>query len=127
MLIKIICIFFIIAVSETANGFFRVKFLNKKFGHKKSKIISFFSGSSIIAFVLWNTISWMAPENINQSLLIGIILAFLMISYDLIIGRFVFKFSWQMILKDFDFRKGNLLSFGMIFIFVFPTILFLIR
>ena len=35
-------------------------------------------------------------------------------------GRLVFRASWQRLASDFDFRKGGLLSIGMLILFAAP-------
>lgn len=39
-----------------------------------------------------------------------------MMAFELGVGRFVFKFSWKWLLNEFNFFKGRLLLFGMLFL-----------
>jgi hypothetical protein len=125
MLIKLLIGFVLIALVETLNGIFRVKFLSKKLGIKKEKILSFVLGSFFILLLNLILIPWIAPQSLSESFLIGFIWMSFMIAYDLYVGRVLFKLSWERILEDFNIFKGNLLGFGMILIFIFPSVLFI--
>jgi hypothetical protein len=126
MLIKIVLGFILIALVETLNGIFRVKFLSKRLGIKKAKIVSFVLGSFFILLLNLILIPWIAPQNLSESLLVGFVWMGLMIGYDLYVGRVLFKLSWGRILEDFSIFKGNFLGFGMILILLLPPIIYII-
>lgn len=126
MLIKIVLGFMLIALVETLNGIFRVRFLSKKLGVKKAKIVSFVLGSFFILLLNLILIPWIAPQSLSESFFIGFVWMSLMIAYDLYVGRVLFKLSWGKILEDFNLFKGNLLGIGMFMIIVLPPILYII-
>lgn len=125
-LIKVFLGFILIALAETFNGIFRIKFLSKKLGVKKAKISSFLLGSTIILILNLILLPWIAPDNITDAFLIGFMWMSLMIAYDVYVGRVLFKITWRKIIEDFNIFKGNLLGIGMIFILILPVSIFLI-
>jgi hypothetical protein len=126
MLIKIVLGFILIALVETLNGIFRVKFLSKKLGVKKAKIVSFVFGSFLILLLNLLLVPWIAPQSLSESFFIGFTWMSLMVAYDLYVGRVLFKLSWGKILEDFNIFKGNFLGFGMFMIIALPSILYII-
>ena len=127
MIIKTLLIWILIACGEILNGNFRVRFLQKRFGQKRAKQMSFISGSIIIFIICWFSLPWINPSTIDDCFIIGLIWMILMACVDIYFGRYVFHYKWETILDDFDLRKGNLLSLGMIFLFFCPSIVFISR
>ena len=127
MLLKTIAVWVMIAAAEVLNGNVRVRYLQLKFGQHRGKRISFFSGVLLFSTISWIFIPWIGPGSILECLAIGSIWVFLMTALDVYFGRFVFRYSWQKIMDDFNPGKGNLLSLGMILLFFCPTLVFLLR
>jgi hypothetical protein len=46
-----------------------------------------------------------------------------MLCYDIGLARFVFRMPYSRIAADFDIRKGNLLSVGMLILFATPILI----
>lgn len=117
----------LIAVAETGNGIFRVAFLSARLGRKKALLVSFLSGSVVILALNWFLLAWLEPKSISDCLIIGMCWAVLMVTYDVMIGRYAFGYSWQRILADFDLRQGNLLSLGIALILLAPCGLYVLQ
>ncbi|MGP2657519.1 hypothetical protein ACOJTA_10795 [Malaciobacter sp. WC5094] len=124
MIFKIILGFIIIAFIETLNGIFRIKVLNKSFTKKLSKFISFILGSILIFLINLFYIPILSISSQEEAFFIGFTWALLMILYDVFVGKFMFKMSWENIADDFDILKGNLLSLGIILIVFMPIFVF---
>ncbi len=116
-----------IALIETANGIFRVRFLAARLGRKKALLVSFFSGSFCILVLSWLLLAWLEPQSIRECLIIGLCWAGLMVAYDVMIGRYAFGYSWKRILADFDLRQGNLLTLGIALILLAPYLLYVLQ
>jgi hypothetical protein len=125
MVFKVIVSFLVLAVAETLNGIFRIRYLNKKVGKKTAKLFSFLIGLSIVFFLNIVLVQWIEPRNAQEALFIGLFFALGMITYDLYVGKVLFKMSWEKVLDDFNAFKGNLLLFGMISLAVMPYIVFI--
>jgi hypothetical protein len=127
MILRAILIGLIIAAGEVVNGNIRVRYLQRKLGRKKSRWISFFSGTTIFSIIAWLLLPWVNPENLLQCLLVGTIWVIVMTMLDLYVGRFVFKIPWKKILDDFNPRKGNLLGIGLLLLLCCPSAIFLLQ
>ncbi|MFP3459087.1 hypothetical protein R0J89_22820, partial [Psychrobacter sp. SIMBA_152] len=55
---------------------------------------------------------------------VGFVWLTIMLSLDIVVGRYLFKYKWQKILDDFNLFRGNLLSVGMLLLFISPCLVF---
>jgi len=56
----------------------------------------------------------LTPTGRGELLAVGAAWTGLMLGFDLWFGRWVFRFPWQRIARDFDLRRGGLLGLGML-------------
>ena len=112
------------AVGEVINGNIRVRYSTKKFGRRRAKTISFYSGTLILFFLCWIFLGWISPSDQFDCFIIGGIWASMLLVLDLYFGRYVFKLGWDKILDDLNPLKGNLLTIGLIFILFCPYVVF---
>lgn len=117
--------FILIGLIETVNGIFRIKVLFKYFERSIAKRLSFLLGLLLIIVINILLIPWIKPKNVFDAIYIGFIWATLMMIYDIFVGKFLFKLSWKNIINDFNIFEGNLLSYGILSIIIFPTLVFL--
>lgn len=122
LLLKAALIWVGIALAETLNGIFRMKLLNRRLGDRGARRVGVFTGSILIFLVGWFTMPWIGPSSLPESLAVGACWLVLMLAFDIGFGRLVFRVSWKRIASDFDLRKGNLLTLGMIFLFLTPLL-----
>jgi hypothetical protein len=127
MLTRALIVWLFIAVGEIINGNIRVRCLQRKYGKYRAKQISFFSGTAIFSTIIWFSLSWVAPTNLNQCFLLGLLWMLLMAAVDIYFGKFVFRYSWQKIADDFNPKKKNLLGVGMALLFFCPAAVFLLQ
>lgn len=114
----------LIAAGEVVNGNIRVRVLTQRFGKKRARKISFFSGLFIIYSIAWFVMPWVSPVSLRECLLVGLVWLLMLLCLDIYFGRYVFRFKWRRIMDDFDPRKGNLLGVGMVLLFLCPAILY---
>ena len=124
MLIKSLLIGLLIALGEVVNENIRVRVLHKRFGLKRAKLISFFSGIAIIFLICWFLLPWIAPKDNTDCYLVGFSWLAVMLCLDIYFAKYVFKLKWNKIFDDFNLFKGNLLTVGMAFLFFSPIIVF---
>jgi len=127
MIIKILLIWLIIAFAETIQGILRIKYVSRKIGEPLARKLGVVTGSIIILLIGWFAIPWIEPSTVLDCLIIGIIWLFLMVSFDVILGRYIFHFSWKRIVSDFNIFRGNFLVIGMAVLFFTPIIIALVR
>ena len=119
---KTFIIFTLIATLEVLHGILRARFLAPRVGDLKSRQIAVFTGCTIIYLVAWHSMDWIAPESVFDSFKIGFIWFLSMITFEFLLGHYVFGFSWRWLMSDFNIFKGRLLAIGMIFLWMAPYI-----
>ncbi len=125
LLIKTIAAFILIILSEMVNGTLRVRYLVKRYGKPKALVISFILGSVMVIVWSFVTVPLIAPESLGEAWIIGAVWASMMTAADIYIGRRFFKLSYPAIMRDFDPRSGNLLTFGIILLLCMPAIVWM--
>lgn len=119
---KGLLIFCLIAFVEVLHGIFRAKIIARLVGDFKSRQIGVLSGSILIIIISYFSISWIGPSTIKEALFVGAEWFWLMLLFELSLGRYVFKFSWKRLFADFNLKKGGLLGIGMLVLFLAPLI-----
>ena len=120
MIFKALVIWMLIAAAEVLHGVLRVSLLNRRLGAHHSRQIGVFTGSVIILIISWLTVPWLGASTNGQLFGIGCLWLVLMLAFEIAFGRLVFRASWKRLASDFDFRKGGLLSIGMLILFAAP-------
>jgi len=69
-------------------------------------------------------VPWIGITNSNGLLLIGMILASFMALFDIILGRYIIKQKWSVVLSDFNILNGNFLLIGLIGMIFLPLLAF---
>jgi len=124
MLLKALAIGLLLALGEIINGNIRVRVLHRLYGQRRAKTLSLLSGIAIIFAITWLALPWVTPTNYLDCLKLGLVWLMIMLSLDIFVGRYLFKYKWQRIFDDFNLFKGNLLSVGMLILFICPSLVF---
>lgn len=111
-----------LAAVETLHGIIRNGVIAPRVGTKRAKRWSVISGSLLAFGVCYGWAPVVGIRAIAPLLLIGILLATFMAAFDMLLGRYVIKLKWRVILKDFDPRQGNYLSIGLGLLILMPAI-----
>ena len=127
LIFKSLAIGLLIALGEVLNGNIRVRLLHRRFGKKRAKLISFFSGTVIIYSICWLTLPWLAPSSQLDCLKIGSVWLIIMLALDIYFGKYVFRMKWQKVWEDFNPVKGNMLGVGMLLLFASPVVIFILQ
>ena len=109
-----------LASVETLHGIARSIFVVPRIGNKRAKQYSVISGTLLALAVCYIMVPWLNINVVYQLILIGLVLAVFMASFDIILARFVVKMKWESIINDFNPVKGNYLIFGMISLIIIP-------
>ena len=119
---KSVIVCFFIMFIEMIHGILRARFLAPHVGDFKSRQIGVFTGSILILLIAYFTLSWINPINSTDAFFIGLIWFIGIFIFEMIVGHYVFKFSWKWIINDFNFFKGRLMILGMIVLALAPMI-----
>ena len=120
-------IWLLIAAAELLHGILRVRLLNRRVGDHRARQIAVFTGSGIILLISWFAVPWLGASTTGQLIFVGFLWLALMLTFEIAFGRLVFRASWQRIAADFNFRKGGLLSIGMLVLLIAPVLLAKLR
>jgi len=120
MLLRALTIWCVIALVEVLQGVVRVRLLNRRVGDHRARQIGVVTGSILILAIAWLTLPWLGATTQLELLGVGLLWMLLMLALDVAFGRWVFRFSWQRIARDFDPRQGGWLSFGMVLLLYAP-------
>lgn len=114
VIIKVICICVVMAVTETAHGILRTRYVSPRIGHGRAKRLSVISGSLLGFGVCYLMVPWTGVVDRTALLFMGTAIAAFMLLFDIVIGRYVFKMSWKTVLADLDVFHGGFLPLGLL-------------
>ena len=110
----------LIALVEVGHGVLRARFLTPRVGDFRSRQLAVLTGSLLIGLITFFAFTWIGFKNPNQAFQIGLMWFFLMFCFEMILGHYVFRFSWKWLFSDFNIFKGRLLIIGMVFLALAP-------
>lgn len=122
MLLRALLACLVIALAETGHGILRVRLLNRRVGDHRARQIGVGTASLIILGIAWLIVPWISPASLGDALAVGGLWLGGMLAFEVSLGRFVFHASWDRILSDFDLRRGGLLGFGLLVLFLAPLL-----
>ncbi|MEW6125828.1 MAG: hypothetical protein AB1757_02085 [Acidobacteriota bacterium] len=117
-----IVIWLLIIFAETLHGTARTLLLEPVVGDFRARQITVFTGIAIIFLITYAFIRWLRATTVRQLLSVGWLWVGLTVSFEIFLGRVVFKFSWERILSDYHPAKGGLLAIGMLAMALSPLI-----
>lgn len=122
MLQRALLVWMVIALAEVLHGILRIRVLNRRVGDHRARQIAVGTGSLLILTITWLTLPWIAPATTHDALAVGTLWLVTMLAFEISLGRFVFHATWAKIGADFDLRRGGLLGFGMLVLFLAPLL-----
>jgi len=122
LLLRAFLAWVLIAAAEVIQGILRLRLLNRRVGDHRARQIGVVTGCVLILAIAWSTLPWIGARSWPELIGVGFLWFFLMLTFDLVFGRLVFRAPWTRIAADFDPRRGNLLGFGMLFVFAAPLL-----
>lgn len=112
--VKIMGFYVLVASCETLNGIARTVYLNKRLGILTAKRISMLPALLLCLVVCYFYVPVTGITTNKGLLLLGVSLSLFMLMFDIVMGRFVAKVAWSVILDELNIFKGNLLGLGMV-------------
>lgn len=117
---RLVSLCVVLAGAETLHGIFRAVVLVPRIGKKYALKVSIVTGSALafgVCYLLVPGIGVIDPAGLFA---LGFFLALFMASFDIALARILLKLPWGKVLRDFDPRTGNYLSFGLLLLVLFP-------
>lgn len=96
-------------------------FLAPAVGDFRARRIAVFTGMFLIILIAWIFIRWIRAENTKQLFAIGLIWAGLTLLFEIGLG-IILGYSRQRMLEDYDFSRGGLMAFGLVFLIFAPNL-----
>jgi hypothetical protein len=127
MIIKAVVIWFLLILAEILHGVLRAVLLVPHVGEFRSSQIGVFTGSAIILVIATLTVRWIGTARPAQLLGIGVIWLVLMVTFEILFGRFVVGASWERLASDYNVPQGGLMPFGLLILALSPLIAARIR
>ncbi len=107
---------------ETLHGIFRAAVLVPRIGKKRALKASIVSGT-LLAFVVCHLlVPGIGMTETTGLLLVGLVLALFMATFDIVLARVVLRLPWARVLRDFDPRTGNYLAIGLLLLVFMPLL-----
>jgi hypothetical protein len=122
LILRVIALCIALACAETLHGIARTMFLVPKIGKQRALRYSIISGSLLALTVCYFFVPGIGLSTFAQHLLLGIVLAIFMATFDLVMGMTLLHRSWKKAFEDFNPATGNLLIFGLGFLVFCPAI-----
>ena len=120
--LRAFAVWLILLIVESIHGVFRRLVLEPWIGDLPARQISVFIGAVLILIITYFSIDWIKAKTVRQLTLIGVMWALLTVVFEIGLGRFVFDYSWERVLSDFNLRRGGLLSIGLLIMGLAPRI-----
>lgn len=120
--LRAIVVWIVIILAETVHGIARIQILEPSVGEFRARQMAVFSGAAIIFLVTRSLIRWIGANGPFALVAIGLFWMVLTIAFELLIGRFVFGFSWQRIAAEYDITSGSLMPLGLVFLVFCPLL-----
>ncbi|MGB3200485.1 MAG: hypothetical protein WBA99_06265 [Nodosilinea sp.] len=127
LVLELIMLGFTLAGAETLHGIFRNAVVAPRLGTKKAKQLSLVSGTLILFLICYFWIPNLGIDSIESLLAVGLFLALFMGLFDIVLGRYIMKLRWKIVLRDFDLRQGNYLLVGLLILSGIPLIVMKLR
>jgi hypothetical protein len=124
-----IVVWLVFIIAESLNGTIRTLWLVPSLGELRAHQISFLTGSILVlaiakrcceAQIATLFIRWLQASHISQLLGVGVLWLLLTVAFEIILGRFIFAYSWERIATDYNLLQGGLMPIGLVLLTLSP-------
>jgi hypothetical protein len=116
----VVWVMFILA--EILNGVLRTLFLAPAVGDFRARQIAVIPGSIAILAISLLTIRWIGARRRGELIAVGFLWLALTLVFEIALGFFVFDYSWQRILSDYNVFNGGMLPVGLLVMTLAPLV-----
>lgn len=125
--LKGIIVWLVFIAAESLNGTIRILWLVPSFGDIRAHQISFITASILVLAIATLFVRWLQASRVSQLLAVGVLWLLLTVAFEIILGRFIFAYSWERIAADYNLLQGGLMPIGLILLTLSPLIAAKIR
>lgn len=119
--IRILSLCVVLAGVEMLHGIARTVWLAPRVGKDRAIQLSIFSGSSLALMVCYALVPSVGLSGLGEHLQLGLGLSVFMAAFDIGVGKFIMRFKWPRIWRDFNPSNGNYLSIGLALLALTPA------
>lgn len=119
-LVRAFSIWLLIIFAESVHGTLRQILLAPLVGDFPARRIAFFVGMLLIFLIAYFFIGWIRTENAKRLFAVGLLWMILTALFEFGLGFFVFNYSRERMLEDYDLSRGGLMGFGLVFMIFVP-------
>ncbi len=105
---------------ETLHGIARAAILVPRIGKKTALKLSIISGSVLAFIVCYFMVPRTGLTKLDELIILGCIISLAMASFDILLSKTLLHRSWPKIFDEFNPKKGNYLSLGLLLMISFP-------
>lgn len=127
ILIRIAALCIVLACAETLHGIARIKLLIPRIGKERAIKLSALTGTLLAFAICMVLVPGIGLQTARAHVILGLVLAAFMASFDIAIGKLLMRKSWAKIWPDFDPRTGNYLLYGLLALCFIPLAVWSIR
>jgi hypothetical protein len=117
----------VLAGAETLHGIARTTLVIPRVGKERAIKLSALTGTLLALGICWLLVPGINLESARAHLLLGVVLAVFMASFDIAIGKWLMRKSWAKIWPDFNPKTGNYLLFGLLALCFIPVVVWYVN
>ena len=122
VLLRIAALCVVLAAAETLHGIARTTLVVPRIGKDRAIKFSAFTGTLLALAICWLLVPGINLQSAGAHLLLGVLLAGFMASFDIAIGKWLMRKSWAKIWPDFNPKTGNYLLYGLLALCFIPLV-----
>lgn len=120
VVVRVLALCVVLAGAETLHGIVRTMLVVPRIGKDRALKLSVVSGSLLAFAICYLLVPSIGLNQAADLLLLGLIVALFMASFDVALGRLLLRRSWSKVFRDFNPATGNYLLFGVVLLTAFP-------
>ena len=121
-LLRVAALCVVQAGAETLHGIARTTLVIPRIGKEQAIKLSALTGTLLALTICWLLVPGINLQSPGAHLLLGLVLAGFMASFDIAVGKWLMHKSWAKIWPDFNPRTGNYLLYGLLALCFIPLL-----
>jgi hypothetical protein len=121
-LLRVAALCIVLAGAETLHGIARTTLVVPRIGKERAIKLSALTGTLLALGICYALVPGIGLQSARSHLVLGLVLAVFMASFDIAVGRWLMRKSWAKIWPDFNPSTGNYLLYGLVALSLIPLI-----
>ena len=121
-LLRVAALCVVLAGAETLHGIARTTLVIPRIGKERAIKLSALTGTLLALAICWLLVPGINLQSPGAHLLLGLVLAVFMASFDIAVGKWLMHKSWAKIWPEFNPKTGNYLLYGLLALCFIPLL-----